>query len=265
MGALFLGIGIWLYIDSQVADLASWGKLTFIGFGVVILALGIWAIVRGVREDRVLQTGEAGEATVVKLQQTNSGVGGGGETPGPITPIYKVHLRVELPGRQPYETVVREIVEFHRLFQLQPGTRLPVRANPKKLRQVVIDWDRQGAVASALASFVPSAVPVLSLPSVTLTGTETPQVLRAAVRAAGAPGTAVIDAVSPAGTAPDGRRIYLLSMWITMSDGARLRVDNTPNAVESANAHKVVVGASVPVRVALAGGAQATVLLWEEA
>jgi hypothetical protein len=263
LGVVFGGVGVWLYLDDPAASLASW-QLTFPGIGVLSLVIGFWAIARGVREDRVLKSGIAGEATVVKLEDTGSGVGGGGDPPGPVTPIYKVHLRVELPGHQPYEAVVREIVEFQRLFELQPGTRLPVRANPRKLAQVVIDWSRRAAVASTLASLIPAAAPP-SLPSLTLTGTETPQALRAAVQAVGAAGTAVVDACTPAGTTPDGRAIYLLGMWITMADGARLRVDNTPNAVDPAHAHKVVVGASVPVRVALAGGAQATVLLWDEA
>ena len=44
---------------------------------------------------------------------------------------------------------------------------------------------------------------------------------------------------------------------------APLRVDNAPTAIEAHLAHKVVLGAQVPARVALAGGTQATVLLWD--
>ena len=104
-----------------------------------------------------------------------------------------------------------------------------------------------------------------ALPTLTVTGAESPDALRAAVRETGLAGRATIDAVVPAGSAPDGRKAFVLGMWINMGAGTPLRVDNAPTAVEDRFVHKVTVGATVPVRVALVGSAQATVLLWDEA
>jgi hypothetical protein len=103
------------------------------------------------------------------------------------------------------------------------------------------------------------------LPSDPYTGTEAPDALRATVRQIGLPGTATIDSVVPAGVGADGRSNFVLGMWVNVGGPAPTRVDNAPAAVESNQAHKVVVGATVPVRVAQVGSAQATVLLWDEA
>jgi hypothetical protein len=53
-------------------------------------------------------------------------------------------------------------------------------------------------------------------------------------------------------------------MWVNTGGPAPMRVDNAPAAVEPHQAHKVVVGATVPVRVAQVGSNYATVLLWDE-
>lgn len=115
----------------------------------------------------------------------------------------------------------------------------------------------------------PYTVPVSSapvppiMPSIPYAGTESPEELLAAVRQIGLPGTATIDAVVSAGTAADGRQNFVLGMWILAGQPAPLRVDNAPTAVDAHLAHKVVVAAQVPVRLALVGGTQVTVLLWD--
>jgi len=118
-----------------------------------------------------------------------------------------------------------------------------------------------GGAGAAVATV--QAVPIL--PSVPYTGTEQPDALRATVRQVGLPGTATIDSVVQAGVGPDGRVNFVLGMWVNIGGPGPTRVDNAPAAVEPSQAHKVVVGATVPVRVAQVGAAQATVLLWDEA
>jgi hypothetical protein len=101
------------------------------------------------------------------------------------------------------------------------------------------------------------------MPTIPYSGTESPEDLLAAVRQIGLPGTATIDAVVPAGTAADGRQNFVLGMWILAGLPAPLRVDNAPTAVDAHLAHKVALAAQVPVRIALIGGTQVTVLLWD--
>jgi hypothetical protein len=115
----------------------------------------------------------------------------------------------------------------------------------------------------------PYTVPVSSapvppvMPYIPYSGVESPEELLSAVRQIGLPGTATIDAVVRAGTATDGRQNFVLGMWILAGLPAPLRVDNAPTAIDAQLAHKVVLGAQVPVRMALVGGTQATVLLWD--
>jgi len=101
------------------------------------------------------------------------------------------------------------------------------------------------------------------MPYIPYSGTESPEELLAAVRQIGLPGTATIDAVVRAGAAADGRQNFVLGMWILAGLPSPLRVDNAPTAIDAHLADKVVVGAQVPVRMALVGGTQATVLLWD--
>ena len=251
---------------------------------VPLLVIGAVLVWRGLRVDQTYKTGLAGEATVVSSSQAAFGIGSGDDTDTRVTPIMKLVLRVTVPGHAPYEAKVNEIAPGVRRFQLQPGATVPVRVDPKKLSRVVVDWDRStaatigqlGAQGLTLPGIqFPGAVPVGTMPVVALTmpvlpvvpytGTETPDSLRATVRQIGLPGTATIDAVVPAGTGADGRLAFVLGMWVNIGGPSPTRVDNAPAAVEPHLAHKVAVGATVPVRVAQIGTSQATVLLWDEA
>jgi hypothetical protein len=257
-----------------------------------LLLIGAVLVWRGLRVDQTYKTGLAGEASVVSSNQAAFGLGSGDDSDHRVTPIMKLVLRVTVPGHEPYEAKVNEIAPGVRRLQLQPGATVPVRVDPKKLSRVVIDWDRgtaatigqlglQGLVGIQLSTIgvqPPGAVPAVAmptsaaalvtpmpvLPSVPYTGTETSESLRAKVAQVGLAGTATIDAVVPAGVGADGRQNFVLGMWVDVGGPAPIRVDNAPTAVESHLAHKVTVGAKVPVRVAQIGAAQATVLLWDE-
>jgi hypothetical protein len=208
-------------------------------------------------------------------------------------------LRITLPGRSAYQVRVTETATGARARQLRPGSALPVRVDPKVPSRVVIDWDRRtasmmgslGALGLSIPGITLPGAPVANpppppaytpppavdpytgpvtvapivpvMPSIPYTGLEPADELLATVREFGLPGTATIDMVVPAGTAADGRQNFVLGMWILIGIAAPLRVDNASTAVEGQFAHKVVLNAQVPVKVALVGGAQATVLLWE--
>lgn len=282
------GVGVFLLFLAEDVGFA-WIWLAIAVLCIPCVGFGIHLVRRAVREDKVFASGLSGEATIVELTQTGTGVGtatwdGGGG----ITPIFAITLQVTVPGHPAYQAKVREIVSPMRQMVLRPGLVVAIKADPAKLTRVVIDWDKgAGSMVSSgvgmpgLFQFQPGAgapgfgmpghgspvVPgggVPGLPSLSLTGTESSDAIRAKVREVGARAVATIDAVSPAGQAGDGRQIYLLGMWVQFEDQPPQRVD-APSAVEDRFQYKVTVGRTVPVRAALAGGAQLTVLCWDEA
>lgn len=300
LGGFFLVVGIGAFLvfaSSPQLKGVAWVWLIMAVLAVAALGFGVFLVRRGRREDKVLKSGLEGQATIVALTETGMGIGSGIPTDHSYTPICQVQLRVLVPGHPPYDATVREIVPLVRRLQLQPGMSVAVRVDPKQLSKVVIDWGK-GATTTAAPPMPGMAMPGMAmpvmaapgvgmagggmpvlvmlggampaqtgpaLPTLTVTGAESPDALRAAVRESGLAGTATIDAVVPAGAAPDGRKAFVLGMWINLGAGTPLRVDNAPTAVEDRFVHKVTVGATVPVRVALVGSAQATVLLWDEA
>jgi hypothetical protein len=265
-----------------------------------LLAAGGYLLFQGVRIEYVHRSGQPAQAVVVSVAQDGYGVVD--EDRGGVRATYKLVLRVTVAGRPPYQARVTETAAGARARQLRPGRTLPVRVDPRSPARVVVDWDRLtasmlgsiGAHGLSIPGIVlpgapstnppppppqpasdlppavdPWTVPVSSapvpptMPSIPYSGTESPEELLAAVRQVGLPGTATIDAVVPAGTAADGRQNFVLGMWILAGLPSPLRIDNAPTAVEAHLAHKVVLNAQVPVRIALVGGTQATVLLWD--
>ena len=287
-----IGVGMFIIRPDMIRQgqtFPMWYWVVMAATALPLLLIGAVLVWRGLRVDQTYKTGLAGEASVVSSDQAAFGIGSGDDSDYRVTPVMKLVLRVTVPGHEPYEAKVNEIAPGVRRLQLQPGATVPVRVDPKKLSRVVIDWDRGTAATigqlglQGLAALqgiqLPGAVPVVAmptgaaaavtpmpaLPSVPYTGTETSESLRATVAQVGLAGTATIDSVVPAGVGADGRQNFVLGMWVHIGGPAPLRVDNAPAAVESHLAHKVTIGAKVPVRVAQVGAAQATVLLWDEA
>jgi hypothetical protein len=268
-----IAVGFFI-LPPAVSAYPLWGQALAAGGALVLGGAGAWLLTRGLRADRIYKIGLPGEATVLSSEQAAFGIGSSNSNDYRVTPVYKLVLRVSLPGEAPYEAKVSEIAPGVRGYQMQAGASLPVRVDPRRRSRVVVDWDRQGAVA-AVGGLMPAAmglaglgIPVPTgptLPVVTYTGTESPESVRATVRQIGLAGTASISSVVPAGTGADGRQNYVLGLSIDVGGGGPMRVDNAPAAVEPQYAYKVAVGAKVPVRVAQVGAAQATVLLWDEA
>jgi hypothetical protein len=294
-----IGVGMFIIRPDMIQQgqtFPVWYWVVMAATALPLLLIGAVLVWRGLRVDQTYKTGLAGQASVVSSDQAAFGIGSGSDSDHRVTPIMKLVLRVTVPGHEPYEAKVNEIAPGVRRLQLQPGATLPVRVDPKKLSRVVIDWDRgtaamigqlgihglalpgmqmqgiqlpgiqlPGAVPAVAMPMGASAVVTPILPSVPYTGTETSESVRATVAQVGLAGTATIDAVVPAGVGADGRQNFVLGMWVHIGGPAPLRVDNAPAAIESHLAHKVVIGAKVPVRVAQIGAAQATVFLWDEA
>jgi hypothetical protein len=110
-----------------------------------MLVGGLYLVLRGRRADTVLASGLTGRATIISLAQSRVGVGSASASDYRTTPIFNVSLNVKVPGHDPYQATVKEIVPAVRLLQLRPGAEVAIRADPRKLSRVVIDWSGPGA------------------------------------------------------------------------------------------------------------------------
>jgi hypothetical protein len=94
---------------------------------------------------------------VLRIKQTNPSIRGsalmgtalvlsaeqamGPKVEGRSTPI-RIGLRVEVPGRQPYDVTVRREVDLVHLGRLQPGANIPVQVDATDPRRVRLDLSR---------------------------------------------------------------------------------------------------------------------------
>ena len=142
ISAVLLIAGVLVYIVLKDTS-AGWIWPLVASVAALGVALGVWLLNKGLREGRILRSGLAGQASVVNVSETGMGVGGGNNQGGgtAYTPILRINLRVVVAGHPPYETSVKEIVPFVRRLQLQPGLTVAVKADPRRLSRVVIDWE----------------------------------------------------------------------------------------------------------------------------
>jgi hypothetical protein len=112
------------------------------GFGITALILGLTGIgllVFGLRSlrsakdaRRVIATGIAGTATITSIAQTGVFINN--------NPQVELGLTVHLPDRPEYPAVRKEVLPMVLLARFQPGSTLPVKVDPQKQSDVVIQW-----------------------------------------------------------------------------------------------------------------------------
>jgi hypothetical protein len=89
--------------------------------------------VSGVSEARAIQAiGESARATVLAVWDTGITVNN--------DPVIGLKVTVERVGRPPYEAIIQKsLVSRVHLPQFQPGSRVPVRVDPKDPSRVALD------------------------------------------------------------------------------------------------------------------------------
>ena len=279
LGGAFLVAG--LVVLGLIAAGTAPGALALMAVIFVLVGLlnggvGVMTMRAGRHRKRILSTGIAGSAVLREVRQTSVRING--------QPLLALKLEVHLPDREPYRVKKRQVVQYLGLAGMQPGATLAVRVNPARLTDVEIDWNTRAggrtfvssgeAMAAAQAFMGPEFAPVeppptldpnqLDLPTLpphmaTMTAAEQ----RENVRELGAPGRAIVDAVSIVGPVGD-KMGYRLGMWVQLDSGPSFRVDNGPATVETQYSAKVLPGVTVPLRMAhVRPGVTMTVLEWD--
>jgi hypothetical protein len=141
LGPLFLAGGIYFLVAGGILKMISY---TFIPLGVVFTGMGVMFRRSRGRRTKLMQSGLPGTATIRSLQQTSMMVNN--------EPVINLSVYVEPEGRQPFEATVRTAVSMVTLSQvdLKPGAKLPVKVNPDKANDFIIDWN--GAVMQRAAA-----------------------------------------------------------------------------------------------------------------
>jgi hypothetical protein len=85
------------------------------------------------RYNNLLQNGEAGQARILAIHQTGVRVNS--------QPMLKFDLEVISGPGAPYQTSVRQVVNFLYLSQLSPGAMLNIKIDPQRPQKVAIDWN----------------------------------------------------------------------------------------------------------------------------
>lgn len=126
-----------------VGGLLFWYFLPAIGIGQIWVAVSLllvvvygaisWKVGKGrARQARLMSEGLRGFATILEAEGTGIAVN--------HRPQLRMRLRVELPGRAPYEIDHREVVPFLGLESIGPNRRVAVFVDREKPDQLVIDW-----------------------------------------------------------------------------------------------------------------------------
>jgi len=151
-------IGAPLIAFFGVGGVLFWVFLPQIGIGQIWVAvaavlLAVYGVItlkvnRGrARTERLVREGLPGSATILEAQGTGVAVN--------HRPQVRLRLRVEVRGRPPYETEIREVLPFLGLESVGRERRVPVFVDRDDPESLMIDWN---GVADAAVASVPAKV-----------------------------------------------------------------------------------------------------------
>ncbi len=163
VGKIGIGCGIAAYAISFVVslgvvilvgiatDLPVWVTVLLVlavllfeaAFVAVIYYAFKWTLGPEVARRKLLENGEPAEATI--LQVTDTGV-----TMNNIYPVVKVLLEVRPQGRPPYRVETRMTVNRVDIPQVQPGTVVPVKIDPRSPKRVAVAIPGEAAAPGAM-------------------------------------------------------------------------------------------------------------------
>jgi hypothetical protein len=95
---------------------------------------------------KILATGVPGQALVMGAAPTGTIING-------VNYVVKFQLRVQLPGRPPYDVEARDTIPITAMGALSPGMTVAVKADPAKPSSVAIDWSQSAQPSAGGVSF----------------------------------------------------------------------------------------------------------------
>ncbi|MCC2656411.1 MAG: hypothetical protein K0Q76_1519 [Panacagrimonas sp.] len=143
-------IGAPLIAFFGIGGILFWIFMPRIGIGQIWVAVSLvllavygvitWAVRRRwARIERLMRDGLSGFATILEAEGTGVAIN--------HRPQVRLRLRVEVPGRAPYEAEVREVLPFLGLESVGPRRRVPVFVDRDDPKRLMIDWSGVGAAA----------------------------------------------------------------------------------------------------------------------
>lgn len=137
-------IGAPLIAFFGVGGVLFWIFLPGIGIGQIWVAVAVvlllvygaisrWVNKRRARTEQLMREGLAGWATILEAEGTGVAVN--------HRPQARLRLRVQLPGRAPYDAEVREVLPFLGLESVGRERRVPVFVDRNDPKALVIDWN----------------------------------------------------------------------------------------------------------------------------
>ena len=263
-----IGIGIFEFVLAMVfAAVAVTNPVVAFGFwltaailgvtGVILVAIGLRVRRSADNADRILRTGIDGTATITALTQTGVSMND--------NPQVEIGLSVRLPGKEPYAASRREFVPLILLARLTPGASLPVTVDPNDPQQVMIDWSGSSTQSAAVAgpagagvdetladvhlALAESGLPAAAPFSAAGQAGYTIDQLREVVRSVGIAGTATIDKLADTGETVGDERLFTMQVTLHVPGRPDKALQPSAAMVPLAAVPKVVLGATVPVKV----------------
>lgn len=148
LGALFYYLASTIATEQTAFTLTAYGLWALAAIFVVV---GVVWRRRSKRKLRLLRNGKVARARIVEVDQTSVQING--------SPLIRIRLLVEPPGRPPFEATVKEVLPQFLQSRLNADT-VTVRYDPDDTGRVVVDW----------GSAVPDVAPDVTLPGFTRDG-----------------------------------------------------------------------------------------------
>jgi hypothetical protein len=227
--------------------------------GAVMIVIGFVVTRRAAATDRISRQGIAGTAEIVGVSQTGMFVNN--------NPQVELDLQVQVIGRSPYRTKVKEVVPLIMLSRLQ-GT-VPIRVDPADPGRVVVQWglvgqgggaggafggpgskadESLGQVAAAMAAAGGvDAAPVFAEAD---QGNISVEQIRAYLRTNGISGSARIDRLEDSGQTIGDERLFTMTVTVTIPGRPTFTSGPSAAMVPLEKVGRIAVGVVLPVKVA---------------
>ncbi|MBV8860525.1 MAG: hypothetical protein JO259_01500 [Mycobacterium sp.] len=105
----------------------------------LILLKGFSGLMSGLSGPSFAGSAMSGTARISAVQTTGASIQRGGHPPAYQC---QIALRVEIPGRQPYDVMVRQLVDTVALPAVQPGATVAVQVDSANSQNVRIDFNQ---------------------------------------------------------------------------------------------------------------------------